>query len=133
MKKLYVLMLVLCGVAAEGADYYLRSSATDLTDPASYTMDFAGTQPATAVPGSDDEVHLLSGTYEIAGASASFATLSGVKRVRPENGAVMEFTIDENDTRTFEAPINYNGGYNYSDEANIKCYGKVVGLAQFPK
>ena len=110
---------------AQGATYYVKRGATDLSVAASYTTAFAGTQTATTVPGSSDEVGERSGTLQIDGASASFTTLSGVKRVRPENGAVLEFTIAENDTRTFEAPINYNGGYAYNSD-DVRCYGKIV-------
>ncbi len=127
MKRIALLMIAFCAAAsaAYGADtYYLKSGATDLSVASSYTIGSASGSEATTPPGSENEVYVPAGTYAIAGDSASFTTLSGVARVRPNDGAVLEFAID--DTRTFNAPINYNGGYNYSDETNLRCYGKVV-------
>ena len=127
MKRLCMIPLVFCAAVADAGTYYLKSGSTDLSVAASYTMDAAGTQAATSLPGSADEVFVPSGTYAIAGDSASFATLSGVSRVRPEEGAVLEITVAPNDTRTFEAPVNWNADdYSYSNEGNIKCYGKIV-------
>ncbi len=126
MKRLVMIMLALCASAPVtfGADYYLKSGATDLSVAASYTTGSAGGADATTPPGSSDEVWIPAGTFAIAGDSSSFTTLSGVKRVRPNDGAILEFIID--DTRTFDAPINYNGGYNYNDENNLRCYGKLL-------
>ena len=128
MKKLCMTMLALCAAvsAAFGANYYLKSGATDLSVAASYTTGSAGGSDAATPPGSSDEVWIPAGTFAIAGTSASFTTLSGVKRVRPNDGAILEFTIADNDTCTFNAPINYNGGERYDDESHIKCYGKVI-------
>ena len=127
MKKLCMMMLALCAAVSAaygGTTYYLKAGATDFSVASSYTKDEAGTQTATTAPGASDEVYVPAGTYAIAGDSASFTTLSGVSRVRPNDGAILEFTID--DTRTFNAPINYNGGYNWGDETNLRCYGKLV-------
>ena len=113
--------------SGQGATYYLKSGMTDLSVAGSYTLDEAGNTPATTPPGSADEVVVPSGTFAISGSSASFTTLSGVKRVRPKDGAVLEFTIEPDDTRTFEAPINWNAdSFIYYTEASIRCYGKVV-------
>ena len=126
MKKLCMTMLALCAAvsAAYGIDYYLKPGATDFSVAASYTTGSAGGADASTPPGSSDEVYVPAGTYAIAGDSASFTTLSGVSRVRPNDGAILEFTID--DTRTFDAPINYNGDEGRCDSQTIKCYGKVV-------
>lgn len=126
MKKLCMTMLALCAAvsAAYGIDYYLKPGATDFSVAASYTTGSAGGADASTPPGSSDEVYVPAGTYAIAGDSASFTTLSGVSRVRPNDGAILEFTID--DTRTFNAPINYNGDEGRYDSQTIKCYGKVV-------
>ena len=110
MKRLVMIMLAFCASAPVtfGADYYLKSGATDLSVAASYTTGSAGGADAITPPGSSDEVWSPAGTFASAGDSSSFTTLSGVKRVRPNDGAILEFIID--DTRTFDAPINYNGG-----------------------
>ena len=128
MKRIVMIMLALCASArvAFGTEYYLKSGVTDLSAAASYTTGSAGGADATTPPGSSDEVWIPAGTFAIAGDSASFTTLSGVQRVKPDDGAILEFTIADNDTRTFEAPINYNGGYNWSDETNLRCYGTLV-------
>ena len=63
------------------------------------------------------------GTVDLS-VTSSYTTLSGVKCVGPENGAVINFAIEKNDTRTFNAPINYNGGYGCNTE-DVRCYGKV--------
>ena len=120
---LFCMCAGLLASVAQGDTYYVKRGATDLTVASSYTTDLAGTQTATTVPGPTDEVGVLSGTLAIDGASASFTTLSGVKRVKPENGAVIEFTI--NDERTFNAPVNYNGRYAHTEE-DSRCYGKIV-------
>ena len=127
MKKLCMMMLALCVAvsAAYGVDYYLKPGATDLSVAASYTTGSEGGADASTPPDSSDEVWIPAGTFTIVGTSASFTTLSGVKRVRPNDGAVLEFTIADGDTRTFNAPINYNGGERY-DSNLIKCYGRVV-------
>ena len=128
MKRIVMIMLALCASArvAFGTEYYLKSGVTDLSAAASYTTGSAGGADATTPPGSSDEVWIPAGTFAIAGDSASFTTLSGVQRVRPDDGAILEFTIADNYTRTFESPINYNGGFNYGDEANLRCYGKIL-------
>ena len=129
MKKLCMMMLALCAAVSAaygGTTYYLKPGATDLSVAASYTTGSAGGADASTPPGSSDEVWIPAGTFAIAGDSASFTTLSGVQRVRPNDGAILEFTIADNDTRTFEAPINYNGGFNYGDETNLRCYGKLL-------
>ena len=116
--------------SAYGAEYYLKNNATDFSIAESYTTDANGTQLATSAPGQEDEVVVPAGTFAISGESASFETLSGVKRVRPNDGAVLEFTIADGDTRTFNAPINWNAdscAWNSSTaDTDLKCYGKVV-------
>ncbi len=127
MKKLCMVMLALCVAvsAAYGADYYMKPGATDLSVAASYTTGSAGGADATTAPGENDRVFIPAGTYAIAGDSASFTTLSGVKRVSPNDGAILEITIKDNDTKTFNAPINWNGGERYDSDL-VRCYGKVV-------
>ena len=129
-KLLGVVVMSLMALVAQSGTYYLKSGATDFSVAASYTLDASGTTPATSVPGSTDEVVVPAGTFAIAGDSASFETLSGVKRVRPNDGAVLEFSIAADDTRTFNAPINWNGescAYNAANaDATLKCYGRIV-------
>ena len=113
--------------SGQGATYYLKSGVTDLSVAGSYTLDEEGNTPATTPPGASDEVVVPAGTFAISGSSASFTTLSGVSRVRPKDGAVLEITIEQNDTRTFEAPINWNAEkFVYSNEGSVKCYGTVI-------
>ena len=130
MKRLCMMMLALCAAVSTaycGTTYYLKPGATDLSVKESYTTGSAGGAAATEPPGAADEVVVPAGTFAIAGGSTSFTTLSGVKRVRPENGAVLEITVGDNDTQTFEAPVNWNGeSYVYNSEGNIKGYGKIV-------
>ena len=125
-----VVVMLLTAFVAQSGTYYMKSEATDFSVAASYTTDESGTTPATSVPGSTDEVVVPAGTFVFAGDSASFTTLSGVKRVRPNDGAVLEFSITDDDTRTFNAPINWNGescAYNSADaDATLKCYGRIV-------
>ena len=114
-------------LATQGATYYLKSGMTDLSVAGSYTLDEAGSTPATTPPGAADEVVVPAGTFAFSGSSASFATLSGVKRVRPNSGAVLEITIADDDTRTFEAPINWDAEKDtFNHEDKIHCYGTVV-------
>ena len=129
MRKRCMTLLAFCAAvsAAYGANYYLKSGATDFSVATSYTLENASGTDATTPPTSNDRVFVPAGTYAIAGDSASFTTLSGVKRVSPNDGAILEFTIDDNDTRTFDAPINWNGGERY-DKNLIRCYGKVVKM-----
>ena len=128
--RLCMVMFVFCtavSTAFGGMTYYLKPGATDLSVKESYTTGSAGGAAATVPPGASDEVVVPAGTFAIAGGSTSFTTLSGVKRVRPENGAVLEITVGDNDTQTFEAPVNWNGeSYVYNSEGNIKGYGKIV-------
>ena len=127
MKKICMIVLALCAAvsSAYGADYYLKPGAVDLSIAASYTIGSASGEDATVAPGENDRVYVPAGTYAIAGDSASFTTLSGVRRVSPNDGAILEFTIADGDERTFNAPINWNGGERY-DSNLIRCYGKVV-------
>ena len=130
-KRLFgVVVVLLAALVAQAGTYYLKSGATDFSVAASYTLDESGTTPAPSVPGSTDEVVVPAGTFAIAGDSASFETLSGVKRVRPNDGAVLEISISDDDTRTFNAPINWNAEVctfkDGSAEAELKCYGKIV-------
>ena len=110
MKRTILIASVLCMFGVQGGTtYYLNRNASDFSVAAGYTMDEAGTIQATSVPTSEDEVILPAGTVSIDASSASFAKLSGVKRVRPGEGAVLEITVAENDEKTFNAPVNYNG------------------------
>ena len=119
---------IFTATAAHGTTYYLKTGATDFSVAAGYTMDNAGTQPATTTPGADDVVMALSGTYAIDASSASFATLSGVKWLRPYDGVVFEITVSgANDEYTFNAPVNWNGSDgSYYTSDDVKCYGKIV-------
>ena len=120
---------IFTATAAHGTTYYLKSGATDFSVAAGYTMDNAGTQPATTTPGADDVVIALSGTYAIDASSASFATLSAVKRLRPYDGVVFEITVSgANDEYTLNAAVNWNGedGAYLTYPDDVKCYGKIV-------
>ena len=105
--------LALCAFSAYGADaerrFYLKPGAADLAVASSYTTDSGYQSDATVVPGTQDNdiVFLPAGTVSIDAVSESFTTLSGVRRVRPLAGSVLEITVAENDTKTFNAPINW--------------------------
>lgn len=122
MKRSCFAALVLCSAAVQGGDYTFKSGATDFGNFENYTKDGA---PATKLPGGSDQIIVPAGTYRILANSESFSTLSGVKRVKPSKDAIFEITVAENDTCTFNAPINYNGGFAYNN-ADVRCYGKVV-------
>ena len=117
--------VMLLASAAYGATYYMKGNATDFGVADGYTMDANGDTPATTTPGATDEVIVPSGTFAITIPSGSFTTLSGVARVRPSDGAVLEFTAGENVTGTFEAPVNWDGQAAVYYGA-IHHYGKIV-------
>ena len=123
MRKGCALSFAMLTVAVvQGADFTFKSGKSDFTKPENYTVD--GKQ-ATERPGANDNVIIPAGTYSLPGHSSSFAILSGVKRVKPSDGTIFEITVAESDTRTFNAPINHNGGFAYNNES-VRCYGKVV-------
>ena len=127
MKRTILIASVLCMFGVQGGTtYYLNRNASDFSVAAGYTMNEAGTIQATSVPTSEDEVILPAGTVSINAASDSFATLSGVKRVRPGEGAVFEITVAANDEKTFNAPINWNGENVSYDSETASIYGKIV-------
>lgn len=110
-----------------GATYYMNANATDFGVAGGYTLDESGDTPATSTPGATDEVIVPAGTFAITVPSDSFTTLSGVARVRPSDGAVLEFTADEGVTGTFNAPVNWDGEVAaYNDDGSIHYYGKLV-------
>ena len=109
-------------MVVQGEEFTFKSGKSDFTKPENYTV---GGIQATERPGADDEVIVPAGTYSLPGSSDSFKVLSGVKRVKPNDGAVFEISVAENDIRTFNAAINHNAGERY-DGSLIKCYGKVV-------
>lgn len=92
--------LCLVAGAAFGAEYALKSGTTDWTKADSY-------EPA-GVPGADDTVILPSETFEVDSSSASFATLSGVKRLVPDAGTRLVITVDEGE-KTLGCAFNYAG------------------------
>ena len=111
-----------------GTTYYLKSGATDFTVQASYATDAEGTQTATSLPGAEDQIVLPDNTtFAIAGDSADFAVLSGVRRVRPRPNSVVEFTIAEGATSTFNAAFNWDADTKvWNKEDEIHCNGKIV-------
>ncbi len=117
--------VALLASASHGMTYYMKGDATDFGVADGYTLDENGDTPATTTPGATDEVIVPSGTFAITIPSGSFTTLSGVARVRPSDGAVLEFTAGENVTGTFEAPVNWDGQAAVYYGA-IHHYGKMV-------
>ena len=118
----YVALTIFTTVVVQGATFTFKSGKFDFTKAENYTV---GEVQATVRPGADDEVIVPAGTYSLPGSSDSFKVLSGVKRVKPNEGAIFEITVAENGTCTFNAPINYNGGFAYNN-ASVRCYGKVI-------
>lgn len=105
---------------ATGATLYLKPGATDFTLAGSYTTDAAGTRDATSAPGSGDVIVLKGNTtYEVDGASASFATLSGCSQIKPEQGAKLVVTA-ETDARLV-APF-----YVAVENSEKRGYGTLV-------
>ena len=119
---------IFTATAAHGTTYYLKTGATDFSVAASYAMDEAGTQTATSLPGASDQIMLPDNTtFAIAGGSADFAVLSGVMRVRPRPNSVVEFTIADGVTSTFNAAFNWDADTKlWSKENEIHCNGKIV-------
>ena len=128
MRGTFALLAALSVGVAQGADYYLKSGATDLSLPSSYTIGSADGADATTTPGGNDEVIVPSGTFSFNANSASFTTLSGVKRVRPQEGAVLEITVNEGDSCVFNAPVNDNGtvGAVANDAPTLNYWGRIV-------
>ena len=118
----YVALTIFTTVVVQGATFTFKDGKFDFTKAENYTV---GEVQATVRPGAADEVIVPAGTYSLPGSSDSFKVLSGVKRVKPNEGAIFEITVAENDTCTFNAPINYNGGFAYNN-ASVRCYGKVI-------
>lgn len=119
---LAVAFLIGTAMVVQGADFTFKSGKSDFTKPENYTV---GGVQATERPGANDNVIVPAGTYSLSGHSDSFKVLSGVKRVKPSDGTIFEITVADNDTCTFNAPINHNGGFAYNNPS-VRCYGKVV-------
>ena len=86
---------------AMGADYVLKSGTTDWTKADSY-------EPS-GNPGAGDTILLPANeTFEVDAASASFATLSGVKRIKPASGSRLVLTVADGE-KTLGCAFN-NGG-----------------------
>ncbi|MCQ2390033.1 MAG: autotransporter-associated beta strand repeat-containing protein [Kiritimatiellae bacterium] len=95
MRKTLLLMVVGLDMWAQGADFYLKSGASDWTSAASYCTDAARTQEATAVPGSADTVFVPEETFALSDESDSFAVFANVKRIAPEGtNSVIELTVN---------------------------------------
>ena len=95
MRRTLLLTVVGLGMWAQGADFYLKSGASDWTVAASYCTDAARTQEATAVPGSADTVFVPEETFALSDASASFAVFANVMRIAPEGtNSVIALTVD---------------------------------------
>ena len=103
MKKLMRFMVAgLCLVSgmAFGAEYTLKPDTTDWTKPDSY-------EPA-GTPGPTDTIILPAETFEVDSSSASFATLSGVKRLVPEAATKLVITVGEGEA-TLGCAFNKGG------------------------
>ena len=128
VEKVAMVTFTVAWAAQGGTTYYLKTGATDFTVAASYALDAAETQTATSLPGAADQIVLPDNTtFAIAGESADFAVLSGVMRVRPKPNSVVEFTIAEGVTSTFNAAFNWDADtkvWNREDE--IHHNGKIV-------
>lgn len=96
-----VMAVSLLAFTALGADYVLKSGTTDWTKADSY-------EPA-GNPGASDTILLPANeTFEVDAASASFATLSGVKRIKPASGSQLVLTVADGE-KTLGCAVN-NGG-----------------------
>ena len=120
--------LALCAFSAYCAQYHVKPGATDLSDPESYRIGTTSGDTATTLPGLEDDVVLpTNNTVSIDASSASFTTLSGVNRVRPNVNAVLEIMVADGDTKTFNAPINFNGhNVNWVNDSIGTPLGKIV-------
>lgn len=88
-------------LSANAADFYLKSDATDWSNPASFTTDAGGTTSATTVPGSDDVVKITSdyeGTFT--SGTASFAVAANVKAINFETYKSVTLVVDVPDAAT---------------------------------
>jgi len=106
MKRL--LMMVAAAMLSSVAcaeTFYVASGAADWSVKESYFMDAARTVPASSVPGADDTINVPAETYAFDSESASFATMAGVKRLRPSEGTVLDVTVGEGKSATLSAMI----------------------------
>lgn len=104
--------------SANAADFYLKSGATDWSNPASFTTDAGGTTSATTVPGSDDVVKITS-NYEgtFTSGTASFAVAANVKAINFEIYKSVTLVVDVPDAATtadFNSSIFHDPFDNWS-------------------
>lgn len=110
--------LALTGFSLRADDFYLKPEAVDWSNPASFTLDAAGTVAATTVPGSEDSVKITSayqGTFTAG--SASFAVISTVKAISFETDKSVELVLDVPEAETvadFNSSVFRNPFDNWS-------------------
>ncbi len=93
--------LALTGFSLRADDFYLKPEAVDWSNPASFTLDAAGTVAATTVPRSEDSVKITSayqGTFTAG--SASFAVIATVKAISFETDKSVELVLDVPEAET---------------------------------
>jgi len=130
-EKLLAIGFVFVGTSVFGANYYLKSGATDFTVPSNYTTNSAGTLVPATLPGSRDQIVLPDdATFSITGGTEAFNVLSGVKRIRPRQNTVLEFVIPDGTTNTLNAAVNWDGDtkvWNAStSDKMIHHFGRMV-------
>jgi len=114
----FVFASLFAGIA-RGADYWLKSGATDWADANSYT-NASGASPAE-VPGSADTVYLPEETFAVDSTSASFATLSTFYRLVPKDATRLEITVPAGVTNSLGCAFNRGG-----ESGNGRQIGELV-------
>ena len=124
MRRLAVASLCSLGLWASAAcagEFFLKPGATDLSVASSYTTEAGGSVDCGAAPGSADTIVLpADSTCSVDSASASFATLAGCARIRPEKGATLEVTVADGTARLV-APF-----YAAAEDSVKRTYGTLV-------
>lgn len=92
--------------AFSGTTYYVKSSATDWSQPESFTLDGTdGAQEASTLPGQDDTVVVPSVcAYHFTYPSKAYTVVAGVKQVNFQAGGCARFAFDVGADR--EAVLN---------------------------
>ena len=126
MKKLFVLLAALAGAGvAFAAEYVFLSGATDFSNPSSYQGS------PTTLPGESDEILLpAKATIAIDASTASFETFANCRRVKPQEGSVIEITVAEGTVATNNSAINNHviGAYDYDKGKLVKLGGGELWL-----
>jgi len=90
-------IVVFCAMSAAGTDFYLKSAATDWSEPSSYCTDSDRTTDATVRPGADDTIYAPAETFTFdsstAAGLASIETISNVYQILTSDGTILHFNI----------------------------------------